>query len=69
MRTDDDDLFDAQPQSLLLTIFGAFLEPRTAPVWSGGLVAILGYFGFSTAAARIALARLVQRELAERHRK
>ncbi|MER6826086.1 PaaX family transcriptional regulator C-terminal domain-containing protein [Streptosporangium sp. NPDC000563] len=69
MRTDGDDLFDVQPQSLLMTTFGAFLEPRTAPVWSGGLVTLLDYFGITTAAARIALARLVQRELAERHRK
>jgi len=64
----DDDRFEAQPQNLLLTIFGAYLEPRTAPVWSGGLVTALGYFGVSTAAARVVLARLVQRGLTERHR-
>ncbi len=49
-------------------MFGAYLQPRTASIWSGGLVTALGYFGGSTAAARIALARLVNRGLADRHK-
>ncbi|MEV7013851.1 PaaX family transcriptional regulator C-terminal domain-containing protein [Streptosporangium sp. NPDC051022] len=64
----DDDLIEAQPQNLLMAIFGAYLQPHTAPVWSGGLVTALGYFGVAPTAARVALARLVQRGLAERHR-
>ncbi|MEV7013914.1 hypothetical protein [Streptosporangium sp. NPDC051022] len=35
----------------------------------GGLVTALGYFGITPTAARVTLARLVQRGLAERHRK
>lgn len=65
---DSDDLFDAQPQSLLLTIFGAYLAPRTAAMWSGGLVTALGYFGVTAVAARVTLTRLVQRGLARRQR-
>lgn len=51
-----------------MTMFGAYLEPRTAPVWSGGLVTALECFGTTATAARVALARLVQRGLADRHR-
>jgi phenylacetic acid degradation operon negative regulatory protein len=67
-RGDDRHQFDGHPQSLLMSMFGAYLEPRTAPVWSGGLVTALGYFGGTVASARIALARLVQRGLATRDR-
>jgi phenylacetic acid degradation operon negative regulatory protein len=52
-----------QPQELTITLLGAYVRPRPRPVWSGGLVRLLGEFGFSTAAARIALGRLVRRGL------
>ena len=52
------------PQELVTTLAGAYLQPReTREVWSGGLVALLGEFGFSPGAARIALARMVRGEL------
>jgi DNA-binding transcriptional regulator PaaX len=35
--------------------------PHDRLVWSGGLVTLLGEFGFSTSAARVALARMVRR--------
>ncbi|HEY0805643.1 MAG TPA: PaaX family transcriptional regulator C-terminal domain-containing protein [Pseudonocardiaceae bacterium] len=56
------------PQDLVLTLFGAHLDPRTRRVWSGGLVALLAEFVFSPGAARIALARMVHRGLLARHR-
>ncbi len=37
-------------------------------MWSGGLVAVLAELGFSDGAARIALTRLVRRDLLARHR-
>jgi phenylacetic acid degradation operon negative regulatory protein len=37
-------------------------------VWSGGLVKLIGEFGFSTEAVRAALSRLVTRGMLERHR-
>jgi phenylacetic acid degradation operon negative regulatory protein len=52
------------PQELVTTLAGAYIEPREVrEVWSGGLVALLGEFGFSPGAARIALARMVRGEL------
>jgi phenylacetic acid degradation operon negative regulatory protein len=54
---------DVQPQDLVITLLGAYVHPRERTVWSGGLVALLGEFGFSTGAARVALTRLVRREL------
>ncbi len=52
------------PQELVTTLAGAYIEPRaTREVWSGGLVALLGEFGFSSGAARIALARMVRGDL------
>ncbi|HJP79062.1 MAG TPA: PaaX family transcriptional regulator C-terminal domain-containing protein [Pseudonocardiaceae bacterium] len=52
------------PQELVTTLAGAYVEPRaTREVWSGGLVALLGEFGFSSGAARIALARMVRADL------
>lgn len=56
------------PQDLVLTLFGAHVRPRSRRVWSGGLVALLAEFGFSSGAARIALARMVHRGLLARHR-
>jgi phenylacetic acid degradation operon negative regulatory protein len=57
-----------QPQDLALTLLGAYVLPRPREVWSGGLVELLGEFGFSSAAARVALSRLVNRGLLERVR-
>jgi phenylacetic acid degradation operon negative regulatory protein len=57
-----------QPQDLAVTILGAHLRRPGQPVWSGGMVEILGEFGFSTEAARAALSRLVTRGLLERQR-
>ncbi len=52
------------PQELVITLAGAYMWPReTREVWSGGLVALLGEFGFSPGAARIALARMVRGDL------
>ncbi len=58
----------SQPQDLVLTIFGAHVRRSGTQVWSGGMVAILGELGFTTGAARAALARLVKRELLARTR-
>ena len=60
--------FEPQPQDLVLSVLGAHLPERDRRVWSGGLVRILGEFGFSTAAGRVALARLVGRGLLQRER-
>jgi phenylacetic acid degradation operon negative regulatory protein len=57
-----------QPQDLAVTILGAHLRRPGQRVWSGGMVEILGEFGFSTEAARAALSRLVTRRLLERQR-
>lgn len=63
------DGFDPQPQDLVITLLGAYVQPAgERPVWSGGLVALLAEFGFSAGAARVALTRLVQRELLGRVR-
>jgi phenylacetic acid degradation operon negative regulatory protein len=55
-----------QPQDLAVTLLGAYVRPHPRPVWSGGMVHLLGEFGFSTGAARVALARLVRRGLLAR---
>ncbi|ALG11091.1 PaaX family transcriptional regulator [Kibdelosporangium phytohabitans] len=51
------------PQDLVMTLLGAHLRPRDRQAWSGGLVELLGEFGFSAGAARVALTRLVRRQL------
>jgi phenylacetic acid degradation operon negative regulatory protein len=59
-----------QPQDLTVTLLGnqlLHLGPD-ATAWSGGLVEILGRFGFSAEAARAALARLAKRGVVERVR-
>jgi len=62
--------FDAlQPQDITLGLMGEYVEPRKDEVWSGGLVQLLEDLGFSTAASRIALGRLVRRELLQRTKK
>jgi phenylacetic acid degradation operon negative regulatory protein len=55
-----------QPQDLALTIFGAHVRGPGDTAWSGGMVQILGEFGFSAEASRAALARLVTRGLLRR---
>jgi phenylacetic acid degradation operon negative regulatory protein len=60
--------FEAQPQDLVTTFLGAYAVPRDRPIWSGGLVTLLGDFGFSTGASRVALARMVRRGSLERVR-
>ena len=58
----------AQPQDLVITLLGTYVRRRTGPVWSGGLVRLLGDLGFSVAASRVALSRLVARALLARER-
>jgi len=66
----DDQLrgFEPAPQDLVLTLLGAHHGPRDGAVWSGGLVRLLGEFGFTEGAARVALNRLVARDLLARSR-
>jgi len=56
------------PQDLLLTIFGAYVRLPGEEVSSRGMVEILGELGFSTEAARAALARLATRGLLARRK-
>jgi phenylacetic acid degradation operon negative regulatory protein len=63
--TPDDPL---QPQDLVITLLGTYVRPFARTVWSGGLVVLLGEFGFSDGAARAALTRLVRRDLIARVR-
>ena len=60
--------FELQPQNLVITLLGSYVHPHDRTVWSGGLVDLLAEFGFSTGAARVALARLVRRDLLARER-
>jgi phenylacetic acid degradation operon negative regulatory protein len=57
-----------QPQDLVITMLGTYVRPFARTVWSGGLVVLLGEFGFSDGAARAALTRLVRRDLIARVR-
>ncbi len=57
-----------QPQDLVVTMLGTYVRPFARTVWSGGLVVLLGEFGFSDGAARAALTRLVRRDLIVRVR-
>jgi phenylacetic acid degradation operon negative regulatory protein len=59
---------ELQPQELVITFAGAYMRLDQRPVWSGGLVELLGYFGFTPGSARVSLARLVKRNLLERVR-
>jgi len=61
-------LFERRPQSLVITLLGAYVYPDDRVVWSGGLVRLLSELGFSAGAARIALARLTRRDLLARVR-
>lgn len=55
-----------QPQGLVITILGANGRDSAYPIWSGGLVRLLGEFAFSEGAARVALGRLARAGLLER---
>jgi len=57
-----------QPQDLVITLLGTYVRGFHETVWSGGLVVLLGEFGFSHGAARVALTRLVRRGLIARVR-
>jgi phenylacetic acid degradation operon negative regulatory protein len=57
-----------QPQDLVITMLGTYVRPRGDTVWSGGLVVLLRELGFSDGAARVALTRLVRRDLLSRVR-
>jgi phenylacetic acid degradation operon negative regulatory protein len=46
---------------LVFTLFGTYVLPSRRQVWSGGIVQALEDLGFTTAAARIALSRLVRK--------
>jgi phenylacetic acid degradation operon negative regulatory protein len=59
---------EVQPQELVVTLFGAYVGDDGRPAWSGGLVDLLAEFGYSAGAARVALNRVVERRLLERHR-
>lgn len=64
-----DDAETFQPQELVVTLLGTYVRSNPRELWSGGLVQLLGEFGFTTAAARVALSRLVQRGLLARVKK
>jgi phenylacetic acid degradation operon negative regulatory protein len=51
-----------------VTILGSHMRRAGGRVWSGGMVKLIGEFGFSTEAVRAALSRLVARGMLERHR-
>jgi phenylacetic acid degradation operon negative regulatory protein len=51
-----------------MTLLGTYARGRDRRLWSGGLVRLLGELGFSTVAARVALARAVGRGLLARER-
>jgi phenylacetic acid degradation operon negative regulatory protein len=56
------------PQDLVITLLATNGRAHPGAMWSGGLVQVLREFGFSTAAARAALSRLVRRGLLRRIR-
>jgi phenylacetic acid degradation operon negative regulatory protein len=65
----EDQPFAPRPQDLVLTLLGAFVRPtRRERIWAGGLVQLMAEFGFSRGAARVALARVAQRDLVARVR-
>ena len=56
-----------RPQDLAITLMGVYMR-ADGTAWSGGLVELLGEFGFSPGAARMALGRLARRRLLDRVR-
>jgi phenylacetic acid degradation operon negative regulatory protein len=59
---------EMRSQDLTITILGSHMRRTGDRVWSGGMVTLIGEFGFSTEAVRAALSRLVTRGMLERHR-
>jgi PaaX-like protein len=59
---------ELQTRELVVTFLRAYVIPRDRRVWSGSLVALLGEFGFSIAAARVALVRSQPRSPRKRAR-
>ncbi len=51
-----------QPQEVILGLFGEYVN-GVERAWSGGLVQLLGDLGFSSAASRVALNRVIARGL------
>ena len=51
-----------QPQEVILGLFGEYVSGDER-AWSGGLVQLLGDLGFSSAASRVALNRVIARGL------
>lgn len=51
-----------QPQEVILQLFGEYVSGNDR-AWSGGLVQLLGDLGFSSAASRVALNRVIARGL------
>jgi phenylacetic acid degradation operon negative regulatory protein len=56
-------------QDLVLTVLGLHMSDSKSRAWSGALVDLFGGLGFSAAAIRAALARLVASEMLMRHRR
>jgi phenylacetic acid degradation operon negative regulatory protein len=54
------------PTDLVITLLGTHVQPRSRSVWAGGLVGLLGEFGISPGAARVALTRLAARDMLAR---
>ena len=54
------------PRDIALDLFGSFVREHHPLVWSGGLVELMAEFGFTVAASRIALSRLVDSGLIAR---
>jgi phenylacetic acid degradation operon negative regulatory protein len=57
-----------QPQELVVTLFGAYVDVDPRPAWSGGLTELMTKFGCTVGSARIALNRVVERGLLDRRR-
>lgn len=60
-------LTDVRPQSVMLSFLGLYLRGRDAAVGLGGLIDVLGRVGVSEDAVRSTVARMVKRDLLERH--
>lgn len=56
-----------QPQEVILGLFGEYVGPNDR-AWSGGLVQVLVDLGFSVAASRVALNRVISRGLLAPHK-
>jgi phenylacetic acid degradation operon negative regulatory protein len=56
-----------RPQSVMLSVLGLYLREREAAVATGSLIDLLGRVGIGEEAVRSTVARMVKRELLERH--